>query len=564
MSRRALLVLASILLVQSLIVAAVFTPEPHGGGDNAGYVALAHSLVDRGTFQELWDPGEPPHTKYPPVFPLLLAGAILLGAKSWGALKLIPAFSVVLAVAFTFLWGKERRGLALAAGVALLVGMSESVVYYSQWVLSDPTFLALTLAALWAFERSTGSSESAGGEGGSLPWLAGGIACTVLAYFTRSAGLPLAVAALAWLALRKRWKAVAAFAVAFGVPAALWWWRGRSLGGSQYVSEFWLLDPYQPQLGTVGPAQLLNRIGQNLGAYLTAIIPGGIIGDHPAALTPAGVGLALLALVGWIRSARKRVGVPELLLPLYLGLILVWPTPWSGDRFSLPLLPLLFFYGGTALLWMLGTVPRAARGSLVTLLALLVFLAAGLQWVGMAGAAGRCRGATERGSPMACLSPQRAEYLALAEWSGRNLPADAVVTTRKPRIFYVMSGVKARSLPLVRGADLFLGQLRDGGSRYLSLDALDGLSAYYAIPVVTERLHLFCGMVEFGPSQQIGTRLLGLLDPEAALPTGQRTLASCPRSMFRANPGQAPTSSRWQIPILVREEEGHAGEGGNP
>ena len=53
MTRRTVLVLAGVLLIQTVIVALVFTPQPHGGGDNAGYISLAHSLLDRGAYLEL-------------------------------------------------------------------------------------------------------------------------------------------------------------------------------------------------------------------------------------------------------------------------------------------------------------------------------------------------------------------------------------------------------------------------------------------------------------------------------------------------------------------------------
>ena len=65
--------LGLVLAVQAVVLFAVFDPTPHNGGDNAGYITLAHSLVDRGAYLELWDPEEPPHTKYPPGFPLVLA-----------------------------------------------------------------------------------------------------------------------------------------------------------------------------------------------------------------------------------------------------------------------------------------------------------------------------------------------------------------------------------------------------------------------------------------------------------------------------------------------------------
>jgi hypothetical protein len=552
--RKGIIVLAAVLMAESFLVAGVFTPEPHSGGDNAGYVALAHSLLENGSYRELWDPAEPPHTKYPPVFPLFLAGAILLGARSWAWLKVVPAFGTVLAVAFTFLWARERKGIVFGAVVALLVGLSESVVYYSQWILSDPVFLAVTMAALWAFQRSSGPpGESVSRREGHL-WLVGGMILTAVAYLTRSAGLPLAAAVAVWLVSRKRWKALGLFSALWGIPAFLWWLRGRVLGGSQYVSEFWLRDPYQPQLGTVGPFDLFHRLAQNLEGYVTSIIPGGIVGDGVVFAVPVGLGLVLLALVGWIRSMREKVGVAEIFLPLYFGLILLWPLPWSGDRFSLPMLPLLFLYSGVALLWLLSSFSRRAQAGVLTVLALALALPAGIQWLGMSRAAAACRTSTERGSPMECLPPALAEYYALADWSGRNLPDDAVVTTRKPRTFFVMSGVKARSIPLLGGTDAFLSEVRAGGSRYVSMDGIDGLSAFYVYPVLMERLDLFCGIVEVGPSGRTGTGLLGLQEESPGSRESEPgVLVRCSGDMFRDQPRDLAAPREWEIPLLVWE-----------
>jgi len=558
-TRRAVLVLAGVLLIQTVIVALVFTPQPHGGWDNAGYISLAHSLLDRGAYLELWDPGEAPHTKYPPVFPVLLAVAILLGAKGWAALKLVPAFSIVLAVAFTFLWARDRRGLALGVAVALLLGLSESVVYYSQWILSDPTFLALTMAALWALQNGRETTETTGRKGGGNVWLAVGMALVVLAYFTRSAGLPLAVATLLWLGIQRRWKVLAGFAVAFGLPASLWWLRGSVLGGSEYASEFWLVDPYQPHLGTMGLGGLLDRLNGNLVAYVTRIVPAGVVGDQGPIIPPLGIGLGLVTLVGWIRALRERVGVAELFFPLYFGLILLWPPAWSGDRFALPLLPLIFFYAGVAFLWLLGSFSVKVRRPALAILVLLFALPAGQQWYLMAKGAGSCRELTRIGDSRECLSSAQGEYFALAEWSGENLPEGAVVTTRKPRMFFLMSGVKAQSIPLVKDPDEFLDRVREGGSRYLSLDLLDGMSGYYVYPVLLERLSTFCGLVEVGATGQIGTQLLGF--DQADEGTGEEGIASralprCPGEMFRASPRNRGSVGGWDIPLLSWGPEG--------
>ncbi len=240
---------------------------------------------------------------------------------------------------------------------------------------------------------------------------------------------------------------MAGFALAFGVPAALWWARGRVLGGSEYVSEFWLIDPYQPHLGTVGPGGLLDRLTGNFVSYVTRIIPAGVAGDGLPIIPPIGVGLGLVTLVGWFRVLRDRVGAAELFFPLYFGLILLWPPAWSGDRFALPLLPLMFFYSGVALLWLFGSFPVGVRRVAVGVLVLALAIPAGLQLRLMAKGAGDCRELTRTGNARECLSPAQGEYFALAEWSGENLPDGAVVTTRKPRIFFLMSGVKAQVHP---------------------------------------------------------------------------------------------------------------------
>ena len=556
MSRRGILILAGVLFVQSIFVALVFTPRPHTGGDNAGYISLAHSLLDRGSYLELWSPEEPAHTKYPPIFPALLALAVLLGAKSWAALKLVPAFSTVLAVAFTFLWARDRQGTTLGVAVALLLGLSSSVVYYSQWILSDPTFLAVTVAALWALQMSSRGGTSAEGKEGRSWWLGVGMALVVLAYFTRSAGLPLALATMLWLGFRRNRRGLVIFVIAFGLPAFLWWLRGYVLGGSEYASEFWFVDPYRPDLGTIGPGDLLSRVSENVVAYVTLIIPEGVVGGGSSFAPPLGIGLALLALVGWLRAAREEIGVPEIFLPLYLGLILLWPPIWSGDRFALPLLPLVFFYSGVALLWLMGSVPTQLRRGTLLVLTLGLAVPAGLHWKELAQEADVCRELTRAGRPRECLHPAQSEYLDLAEWSGANLPEGVVVTTRKPRFFFLMSGVKALSIPLTYDTDESMDRIRAGGSRYLSLDLLDSVTEIYLYPVVLDHFGGFCGMVEFGPVGQVGTQLLGLKGGEGGgtpLQGAGQYFPPCPEEMYRGMPREGSGEGGWDIPLLLRE-----------
>lgn len=545
-------VLLAVLILQGVLVGLIFTPAPHPGGDNAGYVSLAYSLVERGSYLELWNAGEPPHTKYPPVFPLLLALPMLAGVKGWMGLKAVPLLSTLLAGLFTFLWvrerGREKEGLALAAGVTLLVAVSDGVLDYSRWILSDPTFLAFTVGALWALERAR--KKTVGPP--RTRWLVAGSALVLLAYFTRSAGLPLAVAVLAWLLLGRWWRQAVGFGLAFAVPALLWRLRGTGPGERAYASEFWLLDPYRPELGRVGPMDMLARMGENVAAYATRIVPEGVVGLEGAFLPFLGIGLLLLALAGWIRAVAGKATVAELFFPLYLALLLLWPVVWSGDRFALPLLPLLFYYAGTALGRLVGDRLPSLRTALPGIAFLVLALPALKSWSQEVQGSRSCA-PLAREEPWACYGSTVQEYVAMAGWTARNLPADVSVVTRKPRIFFVTSGVRSQSLPFTTDAATFLETAGERGSRYVTLDRWDGLAHHYLTPVIRERPGAFCYVTGVEREGQVGARLLGIL-PEGGgggAGEGEVRLSLCPPSMVLDEPRDLPPVPPGGIPLLV-------------
>jgi hypothetical protein len=314
--RRPLAVAGGLVLLHLLLGLLTFDPTPHTGGDNGAYITLGRSLLGQGTYTELWDPAAPPHTKYPPVFPAVLALAMAAGMQPWVQLKLVVLGLSAAGVAFTFLWIRARRRAALALGVGVLMALAPGVLREGRWLLSDVPFWAFTMIALWAFERL-----------GPRAWrlMAVATAGVLLAYFTRSAGLPLVVAGLGWLALHRRWPQLGVLAAAVGLPALLWWLRTRAYGPTGYTAEFLLVNPYVPALGTVGAGDMLQRILDNALKYTTIHLPELLATSRSGLLTTLSAAILLLAAAGWIMRVR-RPRVVELFLPLYLGLILIWPA----------------------------------------------------------------------------------------------------------------------------------------------------------------------------------------------------------------------------------------------
>jgi hypothetical protein len=500
----------ALALVHLALVLLSLLPRPHDGGDNASYLALAQSLHERGTYQELWDPAARPHAQYPPGWPLILAAGLKVGIGAWVGFKVLAALFSAAAVALSYLWARRSSTPGTALGVGVLLAVGTGVVDCARWELSDPSFWAFTMLALLGFARMREDRSAAQAMASAAPaddarWkvltrsLAIASVATLLAYATRSAGLPLLLAAGAWLAWRRRWQSVAVFAATIGPFAVYWWARGKAVGGPGYGAHLWYVNPYHPSMGTVGIGGLLQRITANTVEYTTEQLPYLLTGVRlglPAAVL--GASIVGLGLIGWGMRMR-RPGVPELWLPLYMGLVLVWPEAWATERFLLPALPLLLLGAAEPVRWLGARTGRAAW--LGAAAAGVVALSAMPPLARQVDRAARCRAAYTPDEPFVCLKETWVDFLELSRGLRGVLPADAAVLSRKPTLFWAYSGYPSRTYPFSADPDTLLAAAREAGARYVLVDYMDQVSVLYLGPVLMQRPQAFCVMTAMGPDR---------------------------------------------------------------
>jgi len=501
-----------------------FNPAPHLGGDNAAYLSLARSLVERHDYVSLWDPALPAHTQYPPVWPAIVAVMWIAGLRGLVAMKFaVLAFSAA-AVAFSYLWLRRATTAGIALGVGVLLAVSPGVLELSHWELSDVPAWAFTMLALWASTHLAGAPERErqGDEPRHGRWLAVLVAGAVLGNFTRSAGLPLVVAAFAWLALRRRWRDLAVFAAAFLPLAFLWWLWGKENGGAGYVGYLWQVDPYQPSLGTADTLEILRRLGVNAVRYCGMHIPV-LLSWNGVNRYWLSVPIVLLAIAGWTRRLR-RPGLAEVWTPPFVGLLLLWPSTWSSERFILPLLPLLLCYAAEALRDAARLLRWPAAPRLVPLAAGAALLLIALPGIGRVTQAGMtCRMEYSGGDPFPCMTDEFKEFFELALKSRGKLPPGSTVLSRKATIFFVYSGYRSRTYPLSANPDTLYAAAREIGAHYVVIDNIPGLSALYLQPILLARRDDFCALPDL---YYPGTALLRI-EPGSPVRTG------IPPSSFR-------------------------------
>jgi len=500
---------AAVLVVLHLALAlGAYDPSPYVGGDNATYLALAHSLLERGTFVELWDPAMRPQALYPPLFPAVLALGMWAGLRTYVTLKFVVMGFSALGVLASYLWMRRAGGprLALVGGLWLAIG--PGLLNLTHWVLSDVPFWAFTTLAIWAFAHVPwkDAADADGGDGTRrrLAWIAAGAAATAAASLTRSAGLPLMLGAAVWLVMRRDWRGLLVYAAIAYPPWGLWTHRGSQAGATGAATAVfpWQVDPYRPELGTVTGAAFLRRIVDNTVQYAAHHVPTLLTGEwtgRTAAIVGSVVGL--LALVGWARRLRAP-GVVEVWIPIYLGLILAWPQNWSGERLILPVLPMLVLYAldsAAALARGVGArMPARVRGHTSAPVWAMGAACAGVLLLAVPGAVrevrtGReCTARFHAGEKFPCMPGVWRDFFTLGTMVRGRLPAGAVVIARKPTLWHMESGYRSRVYPFSAQPDTFFRTAREAGAVYVVEDHIMDLAPLYLHPVLAARPRAFC------------------------------------------------------------------------
>jgi 4-amino-4-deoxy-L-arabinose transferase-like glycosyltransferase len=508
----------ALAVVHLALAILAFNPTPHIGGDNAAYVALAKSLVERHAYLELWDPAARPHTQYPPVWPGMIALLSLLGLHGWFVLKCtVMAFSFV-CIGLAYLWLRRTStpGIALAAGFVLAI--SPGVLEQAHWELSDVPAWAFTLLALWASTHLVGAPESEGEAGRERHhgrWLALLIVSVVLGNFTRAAGLPLVVAAAAWLGWRRKWRDLALLLAVFLPLAFAWWLRGRLYGAPGYLGHLWAIDPYRPALGNIGPVEMVQRMAANLLRYQGMHLPILLTWNGENRWMLGGV-VMVLAAAGWGRRLG-RPGLAEFWVPVYLLLLLIWPATWSGERFILPLYPLLLCYGAEALRAGFEAMkkPRAALLAPAVAAVFLVLLAVpGI--VRSAEIGSMCTREYLHGDRYRCMTDEYHDFMTVAEMARGKLPPGSAVLSRKATLFYAIAGYPGRTYPMSARTDTFFAAAREAGARYVVFDRIPDLAPLYLHPVLLAARDQFCVLKGLSLENAAVMRL----EPDAPTRTG--------------------------------------------
>ena len=328
------------LLIPSAAYLWQFGDVPRFGDlhDDSLYFVSAKSLADGGGYRIESLPGEPPQTKYPPLYPLLLSVAWRLDPQfpgnlpvaAWISWLALPAVLVQLAALYPSLGISGVRARLLL----FLFAANPYVILFSTQLLSEMPFLALALGAMLLAERAAKGSTSAAIASGTIAGLA---------YLTRSAGLALLAAGVIYLWPVRKQRRIAILFGAAMLPFVAGWmlWARLHQTATTDPALIYYLDYFRYEIYSVSWRDLHLILWKNLDAFLWGlgglILPKVLDSQFLKILSQV---LAVAMISGVVRLVRRGLGtLYALFAAITAVLLLIWHFP-PNERFVLPLMPL--------------------------------------------------------------------------------------------------------------------------------------------------------------------------------------------------------------------------------
>ncbi len=436
-------------------------------GDNAEFIVLARSLAQGEGLSYIHSPEPAPATKFPFGFPLLLAPLAWAFPEDWVPMKALVLALFALGMGVLYQLARERVGvwpalavvaLSLMAGRSYLThdaaGMAfgPMLLHFSHQVMSEVPYLTFSLLALWLVDRGVGR-DGLRGNG----WLLGGLACTIWACFIRTAGIALAAAVASHLLLRRDFRRCLLFVGATLVCWLPWTLRNQAVGsGGVYLKQLFMVNPYRPEQGWLDLPGFLERFIGQVDRYLRGwpevLVPS--LSGTDSILHPGPLLVIVLASAATVLCIRRGEHLLLLYTALYMGMLLLWS--WPGERFLVPVVPVVVLLGVWTVLQVRGRLAAMGRAAHHAG-RLAVWGCLGAWLIAHAGGVGRLADYAGDDYPA---NWQR--YHDAGKWIEANTPEEAVVLCRKGFWMHVVSGRRVVGFPFEEPGAVLAHMEREG------------------------------------------------------------------------------------------------------
>lgn len=480
------------------IYSSIFDEKVSLVGDNASYYILGNSIANGEGYTNIHHKEKEAHYHYPPGYPLLIAGVSKVFSKDIISIKIfngILLFGSILLLFFIVKCLTENHHIAFA--VSFITLLNYHILGYSTIMMSEIPFLFFSLVGILLILKIDFSKSVF--KNGRFLLL---VICLSFSFYIRSVALALFVSIAFFLFLKKHWSYLYSLVGGFILLYLPWMIRNWNAVGNTYVSQLSLKNPYQPELGTVGFSEIIERILLNLERYITKEIPSGLVqvrdilyGDMTAPITEWLLGFFLLGgiVFGIYKLQKFRILILSYIISFF-GLLLLWPSVWYGTRFLVPIIPVLLFlliFGMIQLLILLHK--KVASRRIQYFVPVTTILMLGI-WAFTYGKQSIPK-LKERANGV--YTNNYKNYFEIAQLIHKKASENAVTSVRKEGLFYIMSEKYVTGFQKTLDREAQIEYLKSKDVNFVVVDQLGFSStSKYLVPVIDRYPNKFRTILE--------------------------------------------------------------------
>lgn len=416
---------------------------------HARNIAEGRAYANTGYIHNPYHPALSPRV-YPPVFPLLLAPVYKIFGLNLFPLQIVVISCFLLSLVSVFLAVRHYLTSGQSLALAAILALNPNFWDLKEGILSDLPFLLPTYLSFHFFLRSQCGTRS--GRTMLLNALLVG-SVTYLAYGTRSIGLLLLPCFVLYDLIKHRRVTIFTLVVVVVVLLA------RSVQDSIVgVSETAYLQDVRLADNSRGLAQQLEYrldvIRDNM-VYVDKLSDFWSNGYTYSGRLVLFILLSSLAGIGFGARLRKGPGIFELFLPMYVTVLMIWPST-QPVRLLVPILPLYVYYvivGTDRLSQLIGRSARTAllSGGLALILSSYVGAYSRASWGPLSGV-------------------EQPASVRLFQYITANTLQDDVIIFRRPRALALYSGRPASTYPPTASDGRMIRYFADVSASYVILN----------------------------------------------------------------------------------------------
>lgn len=443
--------------------------------DDAWYILLAKALATGRGYTLINSPSPGIMPFYPPGFPFLLSLVFRISPNFPQNVWLLKAVSIIAmfgaGIASYWYFAHYRMvNQVLAGAMAVVIVLNPILVFFAtSSVMSEPVFALAQILAVIVIERCV--REGTGNR--ALVFAVIGAALSSYVFLTRSMGVSLLVGIVLYLAKEKLWRSAIAFVIGCALLLGPWMIYSRQhvltpqqraeQGGYityPYSEQFWMKTAGNPYAGNVTAGEIPTRVFENLWQmvgresgrifatpiYRSSKISGFEFQGYKGSAGIISVILSLLIMLGFIATVRQRLTLAEIVFPMSIGVIALWP--WYPLRFLIPYLPFVLYYlvRGCQFLQQLSQKLKEAPAAQFRPAAALAVIGCIIALYGFDHAAYILAKREPAPEEQPVWLAKFAESEEALKWMNENLPHDgSVAVSANPALIYLHTGMKTVS-----------------------------------------------------------------------------------------------------------------------